>query len=117
MRSARVRLEDMAEAIAGIEQLLTGFDLQAFSVSWPMQRAVERALEIISEASRKIPDDQKSAHPAIPWTEIAGIGNILRHEYHRVEPTILWNITQTHLPSLSEAIQQMLADPANYGKN
>ena len=108
MRSARVRLEDIAEAIAGIEQLLAGIELQAFSISWPMQRAVERALEIISEASRKIPEDQKSAHSDVPWTQIAGIGNILRHEYHRVEPMIVWNITQTHLPSLSVAVRQMM---------
>ena len=75
-----------------------------------MQRAVERGLEIISEASRSLPDDQKLQHPGVPWTQIAGIGNILRHEYHRVEPTIVWNITKTHMPELARAIQQMLAD-------
>ena len=90
--------------------MLAGADLSAFSSSWIMQRAVERGLEIISEASRKIPENKKSAHPDVPWPQIAGIGNILRHEYHRIEPVIVWNITQTHLPSLSLAIQQMLAD-------
>jgi uncharacterized protein with HEPN domain len=108
MRSARVRLEDIAEAIAGIEQTLAGADLEAFGDSWSMQRAVERVLEIISEASRGIPQDQKSAHPEVRWAQIAGIGNILRHEYHRVEPTIVWNITQMHLPSLSLAVRRML---------
>jgi len=47
--------------------------------------------------------------PDVPWPEIAGIGNILRHEYHRVEPAIVWNITQTHLPSLARAVREMLA--------
>jgi uncharacterized protein with HEPN domain len=108
MRSARVRLEDIAEAIAGIEQALAGADLEVFSGSWLMQRAVERGLEIISEASRGIPEDQKSANPEVRWTQIAGIGNILRHEYHRVEPTIVWNITQTHLPGLALAVRRML---------
>lgn len=74
-----------------------------------MQRAIERGLEIISEASRGIPDERKSEHPEVPWVEIAGIGNILRHEYHRVEPVIVGNITQTHLPALGRAVQQMLA--------
>jgi uncharacterized protein with HEPN domain len=82
-----------------------------------MQRAVERGLEIISEASRKIPDGQKSAHPSVPWTQIAGIGNILRHEYHRVEPMIVWNITQAHLPGLSLAIQQSLARLTAHSEN
>ena len=74
-----------------------------------MQRAVGRGLEIISEASRALPDDQKLQHPDVPWTQIAGIGNILRHEYHRVEPVIVWNITQTHMPVLARAVQQLLA--------
>ena len=116
MRSARVRLEDIAEAIEGIVQLLTGVDLQAFSTSWPLQRAVERGLEIISEASRGVHEDQKAAHQSVPWTEIAGIGNILRHEYHRVEPIIVWNITQTHLPNLAHAVRLMLDDDVNLGE-
>jgi uncharacterized protein with HEPN domain len=109
VRSFRVRLEDIAEAIAGIDALLASSDLAAFSESWPMQRAVERGLEIISEASRALPEDYKRQHPAVPWMQIAGIGNILRHEYHRVEPAIVWNITQTHLPVLARAISQMLS--------
>lgn len=109
-RDFRVRLDDIAEAIAGIEALIAGVDLHTFSQSWPMQRAVERGLEIISEASRGISDDKKSEHPEVPWRQIAGIGNILRHEYHRVEPVIVWNITQTHLPVLGKAVQRMLRD-------
>jgi uncharacterized protein with HEPN domain len=46
----------------------------------------------------------------VPWSQIAGIGNILRHEYHRVEPVIIWNITETHLPALAQAIAELLAD-------
>jgi uncharacterized protein with HEPN domain len=108
MRSARIRLEDIADAISGIEQTLAGADFEAFASSWPMQRAVERGLEIISEASRGISEDQKSPYPDVRWAQIAGIGNILRHEYHRVEATIVWNITQTHLPSLALAVRGML---------
>jgi uncharacterized protein with HEPN domain len=53
MRSGRIRLEDISEAIDGIEQTLTGVDLEAFSQSWLMQRAVERGLEIVSEGQSK----------------------------------------------------------------
>ncbi len=110
MRSARVRLEDIAEAIAGIGQTIDGLDFEAFSESWPIQRAVERGLEIISEASRGIPDDQKAGFTDVPWIQIAGIGNVLRHEYHRVEPALIWNITQTHMLALQRAVLKMLAD-------
>lgn len=101
----------MADAIAGIERTLTGIDLEQFSGSWVMQRAVERALEIISEASRGVPDRSKLLFPSVPWSEIAGIGNILRHEYHRVEPLIIWNITASHLPTLAHAVEALLAAP------
>ena len=112
MRSGRVRLEDIAEAIAGIEQTIAGLDFNGFGQSWPIQRAVERGLEIISEASRRIPEDQKAGFPDVPWAQIAGIGNILRHEYHRVEPALIWNITQTHLPALKRAISTLLSAAA-----
>ena len=64
MRSARVRLEDIVEAIDGIEQLLAGAGLQDFSVSWPMQRAVERGLEIISEAAAEFQKTRRRPIPA-----------------------------------------------------
>jgi uncharacterized protein with HEPN domain len=92
MRAARVRLEDIDEAITGIGRALAGVDEDAFAESWTLQRAVERGLEIISEASRAIPEADKLKHPEVPWMQIAGIGNVLRHEYHRVEPAIVWNI-------------------------
>lgn len=110
MRSDRVRLEDIAEAIAEIQQAVFGADLQSFTRSWLLQRAVERGLEIISEASRGISEQSKAAHPDVPWAQIAGIGNILRHEYHRVEPAIIWNIIEAHLPSLARAAAALLAE-------
>ena len=108
MRSARVRLEDIGEAIRGIEATLAGADLASFAASWTMQRAVERGLEIISEASRGISEQSKLAHPDVPWAQIASIGNILRHEYHRVEPVIVWNITVDHLPALAAVVARLL---------
>ena len=64
-------------------------------------------LEIISEASRSLPDDLKSVAPDVPWPAIAAIGNILRHEYQRVEPRIVWNIAEQHLADLKSAAEQM----------
>lgn len=111
MRSARVRLEDIAEAIAGIRSTLANQSFDVFAQSWALQRAVERGLEITSEASRAIPEDTKSSYPEVPWADIAGIGNILRHEYHRVEPLIVWNITVEHPPALAAVISTLLAVP------
>ena len=105
-----MRLEDIAEAISSIQSTEDGLKFQEFALSWSLQRAVERGLEIISEASRGVSTEAKAAHPSVPWSAIAGIGNILRHDYHRVEPLIIWNITVEHLPALARAVEALLDD-------
>jgi uncharacterized protein with HEPN domain len=75
-----------------------------------MQRAVERGLEIISEASCHVPDDLKTLVPDIPWRQIAAIGNLLRHEYQRADIRATWNIIEEHLPPLAIAIGQLIVD-------
>jgi uncharacterized protein with HEPN domain len=66
--------------------------------------AVIRCLEIVSEASRRLPDDLKARHPSIPWKDIAGAGNIYRHDYEDVEARIVWNTVQSGLPPLLKAV-------------
>jgi uncharacterized protein with HEPN domain len=75
-----------------------------------MQRAVERGLEIISEASRHIPPDLKASAPDIPWRQISAIGNLLRHEYQRADITATWNIIAEHLPPLAAAIKRLITE-------
>lgn len=84
------RLGDIVDAVEKIGMLLehkTFADLQ----SDPFLRAAfERFLEILSEASRHIPDEMKRSAPELPWRRIADIGNHLRHAYNRVDTEILW---------------------------
>lgn len=75
-----------------------------------MQRAVERGLEIISEASRHVPADLKALAPDIPWRQIAAIGNLLRHEYQRADVAATWNIIDEHLGPLAGAIDQLIVE-------
>ncbi len=108
-RSLRARIDDMLDAIRGIEDTLKTIQPEAFETNWQARRAVERGLEIISEASRAIPDDLKQQTPQVPWPRIAAIGNILRHEYQRVEPLLVWNIAQDHLAALAKALEHIAA--------
>jgi uncharacterized protein with HEPN domain len=103
-RSVRARLDDIREALAGIETTLVGVSFETFATSWQLQRAIERGLEIISAASRSLPDELKQRAPQIQWPAIAVIGNILRHEYQRVETRLVWNIAEQHLGPLRAAI-------------
>lgn len=69
-----------------------------------LRHGVQRGIEIISEAARRIPPELQAREPNIPWAQIMGIGNVLRHEYHRVSDTLIWNVVQEYLPSLKAAI-------------
>jgi uncharacterized protein with HEPN domain len=65
--------------------------------------AVTRCLEIISEASRRLPEDLKARHPSIAWKDMAGAGNIYRHDYQDVAAQHVWDAVQIDLPLLRVA--------------
>lgn len=109
-RSALLRLTDMREAMEGAMQLTSGSDYKRCDGDWAMQRAVERALEIISEAGRHLPDQYKQLGPEIPWRQIAAIGNLLPHEYQRADSLLIWNIVIEHLQRLAGAVNRLLAE-------
>lgn len=108
VRTLAARLADMAEAMAEIESILSHHTVTSFAASKQAQWAVERGLEIISEASRAIPEQQKAAFATIPWPRIAGLGNMLRHEYQHIEPLLIWNIARDHLGELRDAVAMMM---------
>src|SRR4029077_14090924 len=94
------RLADIIEAIERIRRVLDGVTLEAFEQDWEKRWLVERGIEILSEASRHLPDEMKTRRPNIPWSKVAGIGNILRHDYDHIAPDVLWKLAQDDLPLL-----------------
>jgi uncharacterized protein with HEPN domain len=88
---------------------LKDVSLEVFENDWPRQWLVERGVEIISEASRHLPDDLKARNPEIPWQKVAGIGNVLRHNYESIAAPILWKLVQADLPTLERACRSELA--------
>jgi uncharacterized protein with HEPN domain len=97
-------LHDILEAIDRVEEITSGKTLQEFEDSWQLRWLVQRALEIISEASRAIPKELTSMRPEIPWSRVAGIGNVLRHEYSGLSDRIIWNVVLDELPRLKQAL-------------
>jgi uncharacterized protein with HEPN domain len=104
-RRVRPVLRAILEAVAGIERSVEGKTFDDFVADWLLRHGVQRGIEIISEAARRIPADLQGTQPQIPWAQIVGIGNVLRHEYHRVSDKIVWNVVQTHLPPLRRAVE------------
>jgi uncharacterized protein with HEPN domain len=107
-RSFRIRLSDIREEIAGIRALTRDANAESFAASWAMKRAVEHALLIIAEAAKHIPDNLKATRPEVPWQKIHGLGNMLRHEYRRIDPDVLWSVVTDHLDELDSAAAALL---------
>ncbi len=108
-RSPIPPLTDLIEAIERVNGILADVTLDAFENDWQRQWLVERGVEIISEASRRLPDDLKARNPEIPWQKVAGIGNVLRHNYESIAAPILWKLVQADLPTLEKVCRSELA--------
>lgn len=109
-RSPRVRLLHIRDEIDAVNDVVRGVTYEQYQNSYILRRAVERAVQIVSEAAKALPQDLCSRYPEAPWSAIVGVGNILRHEYQRVDDRRLWDIATSHLPQLSPVIKRMLAD-------
>jgi uncharacterized protein with HEPN domain len=106
-------LSDIRHHIAMAEGFVAGMDYATFKDDNLRVYAVTRCLEIISEASRRLPDQFKDRHPAIQWKDMAAAGNIYRHEYEDVAPREVWDTLTLHLPPLRMVVEQELAALGN----
>jgi len=93
-------LEDMARYIRLAQEFVANLDFDTFAQDMRTLLAVIRCLEVISEASRRLPEELKARHVSIPWKDIAGAGNIYRHDYENVAARIVWNTVHFALPPL-----------------
>ena len=111
MRSdpALAALRDIAHHIELATGFVAGMGFEAFRDDLRTFYAVTRCLEIISEASRRLPDDLKARHPAIAWREMAGAGNVYRHDYEDVAASFVWATVHNHLPPLRVIIAHELS--------
>jgi uncharacterized protein with HEPN domain len=99
-----IYVRHILEAIANIEADIAGYDFERFRADRRTRQLVERNLEILSEASRRLPNEYKDREDQIPWRAIAGIGNVLRHDYHETYPTVLWDTCEKDLKQLKDAV-------------
>ena len=107
-REWRLRIEDVLDAIAKIERYVQGLTFEEFQADEKTIDAVVRNLEVIGEAVRHLSADSEPLASTIPWADIAGMRNILIHEYFGVDLQIIWQTISSDLPTLKVELQGLL---------
>jgi uncharacterized protein with HEPN domain len=104
----RAYLFHIRDNIILAETFIDGFDYERFRDNLLVFYAVTRALEVISEASRRLPAEMKERHPEISWADVAGAGSIYRHDYEDVRQNRVWVTVQKDLPRLRAVVEYEL---------
>ena len=108
-RSLRNTLYDIRDNILFAQEFVAGLDSASFVKSRRDVYAVTRAIEIISEASKGLPDEVRARHPHMPWRDIRDVGNFYRHQYDNVAESYVWRTVQEHLPPLLAVVLSEIA--------
>lgn len=109
-KDPRIFIEHILECIERIEEYTRGVTKEEFLSSGQLQDAVIRRIEVIGEAIKNIPDDIKQRYPDIPWREIAGMRDILIHEYFGVDLELIWKVAKEDVFELKKKMLKVKED-------
>lgn len=101
-------MQDIYDAMEAAEDFVNGCTFDDFVKDAKTQYAVIRALEIIGEASKNIPDDIRQEHSSIPWKDLAGIRDKLIHAYFGVNLEVVWLSVKEGIPEAKPLIRNLL---------
>lgn len=107
-KNPEIFLKHILENISDIEDNVDGLIKPDFLKSKLIQNASIRNLEIIGEAVKKLPAHFKNKHPKIEWRKIAGLRDVLIHDYFGVDNSLVWAIIKKDLPNLKKQIQSLI---------
>ena len=107
MRSDRVLVQDILDAIAEIRRYLPE-DRESFDADPPRQSHIYRHIMIVGEASYRLSTGLKDQHPEIPWRQIEGMRHILVHDYFKVDWNEVYRTAASNIPALQPQIQAIL---------
>jgi uncharacterized protein with HEPN domain len=106
-------VKDISDSIRDAQEFVKGYGLEDFKGDKKTIYAVIRAIEVIGEAAKKIPNSIRSKYPDIPWKDIAGMRDKLIHEYFGVDLEVLWKTIQQDLPMLKVLISEVMKEMGN----
>ncbi len=105
--------KDIVDSIDKIEKFTVKMSFESFAADEKTVFAVVRALEIIGEAVKSIPEFMREKYPEIPWKEMAGLRDKLIHEYFGVKLEVVWDTVKAEIPELKPKFQKILSDLEN----
>lgn len=109
-RNIEIFLGDILESIEKIEDYTEGKTEKEFLDDYEKQDAIMKRLEIIGEAVKNIPKKFKEKNPKVPWEQMAGMRNVLIHEYFGVIMERVWDTARKDIPKLKKQISKILKD-------
>lgn len=103
-------LRDMLDACDRVTRFVAGKAIDDYRIDELLRSAVERQIEIVGEAARRVSDSFREAHPEIAWRPIIAQRNILAHEYGEIEHDLIWRVATTHIPALRASLLTVLPE-------
>ncbi|HUY34103.1 MAG TPA: HepT-like ribonuclease domain-containing protein [Pirellulales bacterium] len=101
-------LWDMLNAAHEIEEFVAGSNLEQYMHDRKLQLAVERGIEIIGEAARKVSKTFQEAHPEVPWVPIIAQRHVLAHDYGRIDHERVFRVATVHVPELATLLTPLI---------
>lgn len=109
-RTTSVYLQDIQESIERIESYVRDINKQEFLEDVQVQDAVARRFEIIGEATKGLPDEFRQEHDHVPWKAMAGMRDVLIHQYFGLNVDRVWRVIEKDLPELKQHIDQIISN-------
>lgn len=103
-RDAGQHLADILESIENIDRFLGDMHFDVYRGDLKTKSAVERQLQIITEAAVRLGEDGDRLCPGVDWKGFRGMGNVLRHGYHRIDDKVVWDTVKHELPPVKAAV-------------
>lgn len=101
-------LWDILNAAEGIVTSVAGLELEHYLRVDDLRMAVERRVEIIGEAARRVSEEFRHAHPEIPWRDLISPRNVLAHRYDEIDDQLMWRVATVRIPELISLIRPLL---------